>query len=200
MAALALSLAVLYAVALFGVGEVAQRRRTGVAGWVRSANSPEHVANILVFAAWLLAMLGPALVLAGVAEPWFSGSAAVAAGIVVSCASLAGAVLAQQTMGSAWRAGIDPAHPSGLVTRGVFALVRNPVYTTMIGLAIGVWLLAPTAAGALAVVVCVAGLEIQTRAVEEPYLRQLHGEAYARYAAETGRFLPAIGRLQDPSR
>jgi protein-S-isoprenylcysteine O-methyltransferase Ste14 len=72
--------------------------------------------------------------------------------------------------------------------------VRNPVYTTMIGLAIGVWLLAPTAAGALAVAVCVAGLEIQTRAVEEPYLRELHGDAYARYAAATGRFVPGIGR------
>jgi protein-S-isoprenylcysteine O-methyltransferase Ste14 len=200
VAALALSLAVLYAVALFGVGEVAQRRRTGVAGWVRSASSPEHAANMLVLAAWLLAMLGPALVLAGLAEPWFGGSASAAAGIALSCASLGGAVLAQQTMGSAWRAGIDPAHPSELVTRGVFALVRNPVYTTMVGLSIGVWLLAPTAAGALAVLVCIAGLEIQTRAVEEPYLRELHGEAYTRYAAETGRFVPGIGRLRIPSR
>jgi protein-S-isoprenylcysteine O-methyltransferase Ste14 len=200
VAALALSLAVLYAVALFGVGEVAQRRRTGVAGWVRSTSSPEHAANMLVLAAWLLAMLGPALVLACGAEPWFGGSASAAAGIALSCASLGGAVLAQQTMGSAWRAGIDPAHPSGLVTRGVFALVRNPVYTTMVGLSVGVWLLAPTAAGALAVLVCIAGLEIQTRAVEEPYLRELHGQAYTRYAAETGRFVPGIGRLRIPSR
>ena len=47
---------------------------------------------------------------------------------------------------------------------------------------------------------CIAGLEIQTRAVEEPYLRELHGKAYARYAARTGRFVPGVGRLQHPSR
>ena len=119
MAALALTLCVLYAVALFGVGEVAQRRRTGVAGWARAANATERVANLLVFAAWLLALLGPALVLGDVVEPWFVGGGAQGAGIVVSCASLALAVAAQRTMGAAWRSGIDPEHPAkGLVFDG----------------------------------------------------------------------------------
>jgi protein-S-isoprenylcysteine O-methyltransferase Ste14 len=40
-----------------------------------------------------------------------------------------------------------------------------------------------------------AALEIQVRGVEEPYLLRTHGEAYRRYAAATGRFLPGIGRL-----
>ena len=32
------------------------------------------------------------------------------------------------------------------------------------------------------------------RLVEEPYLHRVHGTAYDRYAARTGRFLPWIGR------
>lgn len=47
-------------------------------------------------------------------------------------------------------------------------------------------------------VALVAALEVQTRAVEEPYLLAVHGETYAAYAARVGRFAPRIGRL--PSR
>ena len=193
MAVLALVSCVLYAVVLFGVRELVAP--TG--GWVRAATRREWIANRLVFAAWLLSLLGPVLVLAGALEPLaaLDGRGAHAAGLVLLCASLVAAVLAQATMGSAWRTGIDPARPSALRTGGAFALVRNPVYTTMIASALGAALLVPTATGALATAVCVAGLEIQTRLVEEPHLRALHGAAYADYAARTGRFLPRIGRL-----
>jgi len=37
-------------------------------------------------------------------------------------------------------------------------------------------------------------LELQVRAVEEPYLRRTHGTAYERYVAQVGRFVPALGR------
>jgi protein-S-isoprenylcysteine O-methyltransferase Ste14 len=40
-----------------------------------------------------------------------------------------------------------------------------------------------------------AGLEIQVRLVEEPYLIRVHGDAYRTYAARTGRFVPGVGRL-----
>ena len=39
----------------------------------------------------------------------------------------------------------------------------------------------------------VGALQLQVRAVEEPYLRSVHGDAYGTYAAATGRFLPGIG-------
>jgi protein-S-isoprenylcysteine O-methyltransferase Ste14 len=38
-------------------------------------------------------------------------------------------------------------------------------------------------------------IELQVRAVEEPYLLQMHGDAYADYAVRVGRFVPAMGRL-----
>ena len=39
-------------------------------------------------------------------------------------------------------------------------------------------------------------LELQTRFVEEPHLRRVHGAAYAAYAAQVGRFVPRVGRLR----
>jgi protein-S-isoprenylcysteine O-methyltransferase Ste14 len=41
-----------------------------------------------------------------------------------------------------------------------------------------------------------AGVDVQARLVEEPYLRATHGQAYVDYARRTGRFIPAIGRLR----
>jgi hypothetical protein len=45
----------------------------------------------------------------------------------------------------------------------------------------------------------VAAVQLQVRAVEEPHLRATHGDAYAAYAARTGRFVPRIGRLPAPA-
>ena len=59
------------------------------------------------------------------------------------------------------------------VILGPFALVRNPVYTTMVGISLGAFLLVPTSPGALGIAVCIAGVELQTRRVEEPHLRAL---------------------------
>jgi protein-S-isoprenylcysteine O-methyltransferase Ste14 len=38
-------------------------------------------------------------------------------------------------------------------------------------------------------------LELQVRVVEEPYLRRVHGHAFAEYARRVGRFVPGLGRM-----
>ena len=53
----------------------------------------------------------------------------------------------------------------------------------------------------LALIACVVqaiALEIQVRAVEEPHLARVHGDAYRQYAARVGRFVPGHG-LWSPS-
>jgi protein-S-isoprenylcysteine O-methyltransferase Ste14 len=45
------------------------------------------------------------------------------------------------------------------------------------------------------VVALIGALEHQVRAVEEPYLRPVHGAAYDRYTTHVGRFLSGIGGL-----
>ncbi len=197
MAVLAISLSVIYAVALFAAGERALRRRSGAGGWARAASSTERGANLLIFAAWLLSLAGPALALADTLKPFgpLDGVVGHVFGVLTCCWSIAFAVAARRTMGEAWRTGIDPGRPSELVETGVYLVVRNPVYTTMVALSLGILLLVPTPATALGLVLCVAGVQIQTRQVEEPHLLALHGERYEDYAGRVGRFLPEIGLL-----
>jgi protein-S-isoprenylcysteine O-methyltransferase Ste14 len=49
-------------------------------------------------------------------------------------------------------------------------------------------------------VLTVAAIQMQVRAVEEPYLLRTHGDNYAAYAARVGRFLPGLGRLTPSAR
>lgn len=138
------------------------------------------------------------LVLGGVLEPLaaLDDTTGHLLGAVVGVVSIVAATAVRRAMGSAWRTGTDPEAPEPLVVDGPFALVRNPVYTTMMGMALAAALLVPTTLGVLAVVVLVVALELQTRAVEEPHLRRLHGSRYAAYAARVGRFVPGLGRLR----
>ena len=109
------------------------------------------------------------------------------------------AVVAQQTMGRSWRIGVDPEERTDLITHGVFAYVRNPIFTAMIAAQAGTTLLAPTWLASSGSSLLMAGVELQVRRVEEPYLLAAHGAAYADYSAGTGRFLPLIGRTPAPA-
>ena len=98
---------------------------------------------------------------------------------------------AQRAMGASWRIGVDQAEATTLVTDGLFARVRNPVFTAMITTGVGLTLLAPK-------VVALGAdrahpREFQVRVVEEPYLLRTHGAAYTAYALRAGRFLPGLG-------
>lgn len=81
------------------------------------------------------------------------------------------------------------------MTSGPFGLVRNPIFTVMAVTGGGLALMTPNVVALTGFVVLVAALHLQVRVVEEPYLLRTHGDAYAAYAAQTGRFLPGLGRL-----
>ena len=107
---------------------------------------------------------------------------------------MAGTLLAQAWIGSSWRVGVDEAERTELVVRGPFALVRNPIFSAMIPAFLGLALLAPNVLALAAFSVLVAAVELQVRFVEEPYLLRTHGERYAGYASQVGRFVPGVGR------
>jgi protein-S-isoprenylcysteine O-methyltransferase Ste14 len=50
---------------------------------------------------------------------------------------------AQLAMGDAWRIGLDETERTGLVTGGPFRLVRNPIYTAMAVVGLGLALMVP---------------------------------------------------------
>jgi protein-S-isoprenylcysteine O-methyltransferase Ste14 len=95
---------------------------------------------------------------------------------------------------------VDPTEETALVSGGLFRWVRNPIFTSMLLLLAGLALIAPAAPSVASFFVALAGLELQVRLVEEPYVSRVHGEAYRAYAARVGRFLPCIGRLRDARR
>ncbi|MFC3522263.1 methyltransferase family protein [Streptomonospora nanhaiensis] len=119
-----------------------------------------------------------------------------AAGLVLAVAALAATLAAQTAMGASWRIDVDPDDRTALVTGGPFALVRNPVYTAGLCWTAGIALSCPGALSALGALTVLAGVQVQVRRVEEPYLARAHGAAYTAYAARVGRFLPGVGRLR----
>ncbi|HEX6137641.1 MAG TPA: isoprenylcysteine carboxylmethyltransferase family protein [Casimicrobiaceae bacterium] len=108
-----------------------------------------------------------------------------------ACAALACLVLTLQawrTMGRNWRMDIS-ARNTTLVTSGMFARIRHPIYAFSIAMMVATALVLPTAAMLATAVVHVVLMNVKARS-EEAHLARLHGEAYARYVARTGRFLP----------
>ena len=117
-------------------------------------------------------------------------------GIALAAAGGLTLFLAQLGMGESWRVGVNEEERTDLVTAGWVSLVRNPIYSAMILGLLGFALMVPAWLGFVAVVVTGLGLELQVRAVEEPYLQRTHGDEYRRYASRVERFLPGVGRLR----
>jgi len=115
------------------------------------------------------------------------------AGLAVGLAGAAVTFGSQAAMADSWRIGTDPASDRPLVTSGIFAHVRNPIYLGLILQVLGAALLMPTAASAVAAVAAIGGLNLIV-ASEERFLLDRYGDAYRAYLARTGRFLPR-GRL-----
>jgi len=117
-----------------------------------------------------------------------------ALGIVLAVAGGLITFLAQLRMGASWRVGVNESERTELITGGWFSIARNPIYTSMIAGFLGFALMVPTWLGLSGVVAMLIGLELQVRAVEEPYLLRTHGDEYRSYAARVGRFVPGVGR------
>jgi protein-S-isoprenylcysteine O-methyltransferase Ste14 len=192
--------------ALFGVFGVVVRvvlhlRRTGTTG-VRSISgkvgSAEWLGGVAFLASIALGVAAPVLDLADLVEPIgaLDGVGAHVAGLVLFGLGFAGVLWSQHALGSSWRIGVEESERTTLVITGPFELVRNPIYTAMTAVWLGLTLLVPSVVSLVAVGLLVIALELQTRLVEEPYLLSSQGESYADYARRMGRFLPGIGTLR----
>ena len=200
MAAVALTLYLTFLATAFGLRSLVQYRRTGSTGFRGLAGRPgaaEWWGGVLFALALVLGLAGPALQLAGVVDalPMLDTTAVHVVGLVVAVAGIVGTLAAQQTMGTSWRIGVDQQETTQLVTRGTFALVRNPIFSTTTTAGLGLTLLTPNAIAVLGLATLVAAIEIQVRAVEEPYLLRTHDQTYRAYASRVGRFLPGVGRI-----
>ena len=184
-------------VVIFVVRSWVQKRETGDSGirpgaFAADASILERAAYVLLIVAFAGAVGAPIAAMAGL-EPLWDNDAARWVGAVMAVTGIGLTYAAQVGMGSEWRIGIDRTEVTGLVTSGVFGLVRNPIFTAMIFTAVGFAVMVPNVIAVIAAVCLVVAIEMQVRFVEEPHLRRLHGAGYEQYAAEVGRFVPLIG-------
>lgn len=171
--------------------------RTGLIGLRRNAGLLDVLSGLLFIGGMALGVVSLQLVLQDSLEPIDALDIGVlhVLGIVLAAVGGTAVFLAQLGMGASWRIGVSDDERTDLVTTGWFSLCRNPIYTAMVVGWTGFALLVPTWLAFAAVVVIAAGLELQVRAVEEPYLVRTHGDEYRAYASRVGRFVPGIGRL-----
>jgi protein-S-isoprenylcysteine O-methyltransferase Ste14 len=200
VAGLALALLIVYGSLTF-FGRVAiQLRRTGATGLIGlrpGAGPADWLSGILFIGGIALGTTSILLVLWGSLDPIDALDVDVlhAIGIVLATAGGLAVFAAQLGMGESWRIGVPDEERLDLVTGGWFSVIRNPIYTAMIVGWLGFALIVPTWIGFAAVPVTALALELQVRAVEEPYLLRTHGDEYRAYAARVGRFVPGIGRF-----
>jgi protein-S-isoprenylcysteine O-methyltransferase Ste14 len=193
----ALALFLVYLGIAFGLRTWQQLRTTGKTGFHGISGAPGTASwwgGVLFAVALVAGFVAPALELAGVIEPLVDAPTVVA--ILGAAVTIAGIVLtwsAQQAMGTSWRIGVLEAERTELVTTGLFAVVRNPIFSCMLLTAAGFVLLLPNALTLTSAVCLFLAIELQVRAVEEPYLLRTHGEAYAAYCGRVGRFVPGLG-------
>jgi protein-S-isoprenylcysteine O-methyltransferase Ste14 len=201
MAVLALVLIAAWLLLVAGLRTLIQVRRTGELSATRFRDrpgTPQWWARLLSSIGFACAVAAPLAELAGLEPIGVLDRGPVrAAGAVLAVLGIAATLAAQQAMGASWRADVDPDARTDLVTTGPFRLVRNPVFTATVATFTGLALLVPNLLAVAMLVGCVAALQVQVRLVEEPYLHRVHGTAWERYAARTGRFLPWIGRRRE---
>jgi protein-S-isoprenylcysteine O-methyltransferase Ste14 len=202
VATLAVWMLIAFGVLTFFVRVAIQLRRTGSTGLIglRRAGPAGWISGILFVGGMAMGVLSIDGVLRGSVETINSldGTGLHVIGIALAGAAGLAVFLAQLGMGESWRIGVSDEERTDLVTGGWFSVVRNPIYSAMIVGWLGFALMVPTWLGFAATAVVGVGLELQVRAVEEPYLTRAHGDTYRNYASRVGRFLPGVGRFNYP--
>ena len=92
------------------------------------------------------------------------------------------------SFGQSFRVGIDTEHPDKLITTGVFAFSRNPIYTAFALILLGQFLMFPNW---IILLYLVAGIWLFHRQVlrEEDYLKKHYGQEYLDYCKRVRRYL-----------
>lgn len=110
------------------------------------------------------------------------------AGIAILLIALVWIAVAQRQMSNSWRIGIDEKNKTDLVTAGVFALSRNPIFLGMLCTLLGLFLVIPNAITFCVLITGIISVQVQVR-LEEEFLTRLHGQDYVDYCSKTRRWI-----------
>ena len=164
-----------YLLVAFVVRTIIQVRRTGDSGFRGLSGqfgTTEWWAGVLFVVALVVGVAAPIAGLLGMPSiDWIDHWAVNVVGLLLATAGISLTLAAQLRMGSEWRIGVDDTEQTNLVTDGLFALVRNPIFTAMGLTGLGLTLMVPNVVALAGFVALLLALELQVRVVEEPYLR-----------------------------
>jgi protein-S-isoprenylcysteine O-methyltransferase Ste14 len=159
----------------------------GVHGFHARTGSVEWIGGVL-FVLSLIMLCGGVVAQGGNSDWTVRGLI----GATLSALGVGLTFVAQGALGDSWRIGVDPTEQTTLRTAGLYSAVRNPIFSAMIFTAFGLAVLAPSAISIGGLVGLVLSIELQVRFVEEPYLHRTHGDHFAMYKSNTGRFIPKL--------
>lgn len=167
---------------------------------VRGDDLQGYVGRALTLTGALMAFSVALFVVGGPAYTWLVPLAGLVrweiqvTAVVVLLATLVWVCVAQSQMRRSWRIGVDAASRTDLVTRGLFAWSRNPIFGGLRGMLAGTFLAHPNVLSLLAAVLGNVLMEVQVR-IEERHLEEVHGDAYRTYRGAVGRWwsLPRVG-------
>jgi len=116
-------------------------------------------------------------------ESWFVswiGAAICIVGLIIFLISMI-------SFGKSFRVGLDEQHPGKLITTGVFAYSRNPIYAAFGFILIGIFLIFPNW---IFLIYIVLGFLVFSRQVllEESSLKKQYGEEYTEYCKNVRRY------------
>lgn len=97
-------------------------------------------------------------------------------------------ILAFVNFGTSWRIGIDRKTPGALVTGGIFAVTRNPIYVSFILFFFGIFLMNGTWFFLIFALLAVVAIHFQILR-EEEFLKKQYGRSYEEYARRVARYL-----------
>jgi protein-S-isoprenylcysteine O-methyltransferase Ste14 len=121
-------------------------------------------------------------------QTFFTSGAAAWLGVALCAAGLLVLFWSLVSFGSSFRVGIDDENPDKLVTGGVFAWSRNPIYVAFWFILLGQFLVFPNW---LLLIYLAAATWLFHRQIrrEEAYLAQRYGAEYADYCRRVRRYL-----------
>ena len=117
--------------------------------------------------------------------------AAAIAGLALTAAGLFLHVRARRTLGASWSGVVTVRAAQTVVERGPYAVVRHPIYASLLLLAGGSILAHPSVGTACLTVGFALGIGLKI-VIEERALRRALGPAYASYAARVPALIPRL--------
>ena len=121
-------------------------------------------------------------------KPFFVSRAADGLGVAAIVTGLALFAAALWSFGRSWRIGIDHDRPGTLITRGIFAWTRNPIFLFMDIYFVGTGLIQRDLFFLLFAIVAGAGIHYQILQ-EEKFLVRHYGDPYRRYLLRVPRYI-----------